>query len=206
MSFRAPIALPPTAADLAIARGAGRIARPAEERGLQVITWLADEKVVLAGTALLWLWVHADSQEHGKRRRADHMLLCVAAAGIVPHLFKHVVRRRRPDRTIARGLRRGIPRSGNAWDSFPSGHAVHLGAIARSLGLLAPPRWRPLVWPGLAALAATRILLLAHYASDVAAGLLMGVALDRALDRAVGLPRHSERSPVGLGASTRGRR
>jgi membrane-associated phospholipid phosphatase len=188
MSFRAPVALHPTTADLAVARGAAQIARPAEERGLRVITWLADEKVVLAGTALIWLWAHADSRERGLRRRADHMLLCVVAAGIVPHLLKHVVRRRRPDRTIVRGLRRGIPRSGNAWDSFPSGHAVHLGAIGRSLALLAPPRWRPLVWPGLAALAATRILLLAHYASDVVAGLLIGLALDAALDKTIGLP------------------
>jgi len=97
------------------------------------------------------------------------------------HLFKRLVRRRRPDRSIGAGRRRGIPRSGNAWDSFPSGHALHLGAIAGTLCRLVPPRLRPLVWPGVISLASSRVLLLAHYPSDVAAGLLMGAFLDKAL-------------------------
>ena len=46
-----------------------------------------------------------------------------------------------------------------------------------------PPRYRPLLWPSPAALAATRILLLAHYVTDVAAGFLLGVLIDRATRR-----------------------
>jgi undecaprenyl-diphosphatase len=100
----------------------------------------------------------------------------------LPHLLKHVFARERPDRTIGRG-RRAIPRSGKAWDSFPSGHAVHLGAIAGPLVRLAPARLRPAVWPALISLAASRVLLLAHYPSDVAAGLGIGVAIQRAVSR-----------------------
>jgi Flp pilus assembly protein protease CpaA len=59
------------------------------------------------------------------------MIFSVLVAGAVPHIFKLLVRRRRPDRSI-QARKNGISRSGNAWDSFPSGHAVHLGAMAPS--------------------------------------------------------------------------
>ena len=90
---------------------------------------------------------------------------------------------RDPARAGRFAARHGIPRSGNAWDSFPSGHAVHLGAAAGPLRALVPRRFRRWVWPALMSLAATRLGLLAHYPSDVAAGLLIGVALETAVGR-----------------------
>ena len=109
------------------------------------------------------------------------MICCAGISSALPHLFKLLVRRRRPDRTLARGRRKGIPRSGNAWDSFPSGHALHVGAIAPSLRRIAPPSLRPAVGPALLGLAASRILLLAHYPTDVIAGLAFGTVIDRAV-------------------------
>jgi hypothetical protein len=38
------------------------------------------------------------------------------SAGVLPDLIKHSVNRKRPDRALVHGYRRGIPRSGNAWD------------------------------------------------------------------------------------------
>jgi membrane-associated phospholipid phosphatase len=52
-----------------------------------------------------------------------------------------------------------------------------VGAIAGPLVRLTPPKGRPAVLAGLGALAATRVLLLAHYLSDVAAGLIMGAGI-----------------------------
>jgi hypothetical protein len=66
------------------------------------------------------------------------MIFSVLVAGAVPHIFKLLVRRRRPDRSI-QARKNGISRSGNAWDSFPSGHAVHLGAMAPSATKLVSP-------------------------------------------------------------------
>ena len=66
-------------------------------------------------------------------------------------------------------------------NSFPSGHAVQLGAVATTMLRLFPRRFRLLVWPAITVLAATRIALLAHYPSDVAAGLGFGVLLDKAV-------------------------
>jgi undecaprenyl-diphosphatase len=114
------------------------------------------------------------------------MLLSVGIAGLLPHLFKRVIDRTRPDRTVVHGRRRGIPRSGNAHNSFPSGHALHIGAIAGPLLRVTPPNGRPVVLAGLGALALTRVLLLAHYVSDVAAGLLLGAGIGSAVTRLTG--------------------
>ena len=183
MSRRAPIALPPTRADVAIAKTSRRMASPAFEETLQVITWLADEKVILGGTLLFWMYARWGGHRTDMKGPADHLLSCVVLAGMLPHLFKRLVARKRPDRTVVHGRRHGIPRSGNAWDSFPSGHALHLGAIASSVTSLLPKRFRPIVWPSLAVLAGSRIMLLAHYPSDVAAGLALGALIDKGVGR-----------------------
>jgi membrane-associated phospholipid phosphatase len=151
------------------------------ERTLQTLTWAADEKVILAGTAAFWVATRSARCQNETRRHADHMLACAVVASALPHLFKLVVRRRRPDRTVVHGDRHGIPRSGNAYDSFPSGHALHLGALARTAHALLPAPWRPVMWSALAALAASRVLLLAHYPSDVIGGLALGAGVDAAV-------------------------
>jgi undecaprenyl-diphosphatase len=189
MTAPALVRLPPTALDVAVARAVARRATPRVERLLQVVTWLADEKIVLAGAGALWLHAHLVSRDRAARRRADRLLAAVALAGALPHVFKRLVDRKRPDRAVVHGLRHGIPRSGNRWDSFPSGHAVHLGAAAPMLRAMAPRRLRPLIWPAAAALAATRIALLAHYPSDVAVGLAVGALVDAAADRVLPSPR-----------------
>src|ERR1043166_8821928 len=96
MSFRAPISLPPTLADLAVAKACARHVTPGLERALQTLTWAADEKVILAGTAAFWAATRSPRCGEGTRRRADHMLACAVVASALPHLIKRVVRRRRP--------------------------------------------------------------------------------------------------------------
>jgi hypothetical protein len=83
---------------------------------LQVVTWLADEKIVLGATVLFWTYTRL-SRRTDLARPADQMLCCVALAGILPHLVKRLVDRKRPDRVVVHGRRHGIPRSGNAWNS-----------------------------------------------------------------------------------------
>jgi membrane-associated phospholipid phosphatase len=186
MSHQGLVTLPPSRLDVAISEACARAATPARERSLRVITWLADEKILLGLIGLFWL--NARLRPHGEeiRREADRMLLGVALAGVVPHIFKHFVNRKRPDRRLVHGSRHGIPRSGDAWDSFPSGHAVHLGAIAGPMARLAGEVVKPVVWTGLLGLASTRILLLAHYTSDVAAGWIIGAALSKVVRKLTG--------------------
>ena len=74
----------------------------------------------------------------------------------------------------------GAPFSGSPLQAFPSGHAVHVGALASAAAEL-PARQRILVWTAGAGLVLTRVFLLAHWASDVAVGLALGTALERVI-------------------------
>jgi hypothetical protein len=62
----------------------------------------------------------------------------------------------RPDCAVMHGVRHGVPRSGNAWDSFRSGHALHLGALAAGFRMVSGP-FRRVMSAG--ALATTRVFL-----------------------------------------------
>ena len=180
MSWSAPIELRPFAADVAISRACLRAASPAIERPLRVITWLADEKIMLGVVGVVWAATRL-SPSQPLRREADQMLCSVLIAGVVPDLFKYLVRRERPNRALVRRNDTRVPRLGNAWNSFPSGHAMHLSAIAASAQRLVPRRWRAVLWSALGALAATRVVLLAHYPSDVVAGWGIGALINRAV-------------------------
>jgi len=89
------------------------------------------------------------------RREADQMLCSLLIAGVVPHLCKYRVDRERPNRALVRPFDTRVPRLGNALDSFPSGHAMHLSAIAGSARRLVPRRWWPTLIGALGALAAS---------------------------------------------------
>ena len=64
------------------------------------------------------------------RRASDHVLLTTIVASILPHVLKKVFDQERPDRLTVLGHVHGIPLSGKRLDAFPSGHAVHIGALA----------------------------------------------------------------------------
>jgi undecaprenyl-diphosphatase len=106
-------------------------------------------------------------------------MTCAAISAVLPHFVKRVFAQKRPDREI-HGSRHGIPRSGQPYDAFPSGHAAHVGAFASAISGVAP-RTAPFVWLIGGLLAATRVVLLAHWTSDVLAGLVMGVGIERLL-------------------------
>jgi len=99
---------------------------------------------------------------------------------ILPHLLKRLIDQERPDRCMVHGRRRGIPRSGKAYDAFPSGHAMHVGAVASAVSW-AYPKSAPIAWGLGGLIAATRIVLLAHWTTDVLAGLAMGALVERCL-------------------------
>lgn len=172
-----PLHLPPTDFDIAVARAVERHATPSREGLVRVLTWLADERVLYAARLMIWL----GSRRGGRwqRRQADHVILSAVLASIIPHLLKHGVNQERPDREV-RPPRHGIPKSGRAQDAFPSGHAMHIGAVASAVTWV-KPKAGPWIWSAGLLLAGTRIFLLAHWLSDVAAGLLAGVGLERAL-------------------------
>jgi undecaprenyl-diphosphatase len=63
----------------------------------------------------------------------------------------------------------GLPFSGKARDAFPSGPAIHIGALASAASRL-PAAQRNTIWALSGGLVLTRVMLLGPLASDVAAG------------------------------------
>jgi PAP2 superfamily protein len=168
----------PTAFDIAVANGIAANTGPHAEEAAELLTWGADEHVLLA-LAAGW-WLYARNKDKQTRLASDHVLLTTMVASALPHVLKTLFDQERPDRLTVRGHWRGIPFSGNRLDAFPSGHAVHVGALASAASVL-PPGQRNAVWAVGLGLVLTRIVLLAHWASDVGVGLGVGVLTERIL-------------------------
>ena len=167
----------PTEMDKAIANAIASRTTPALEQTANLLTWGADEKVVIALAISGWLYA---KRRPALRPVTNHLLVVSVLAAVLPHLLKRKVDQTRPDRLTVKGHRRGIPVSGRARDSFPSGHALHMGALASAADLL-PSRPRTVLRGLTIALSATRVLLLAHWASDVVIGFAAGALMERLL-------------------------
>ena len=179
----APFRIRPTRADIEIAKRISDHTRPEVEQIAKILTWGADEHVLCALAAGWWLY----SRHRGARHRTDgnHILLTTVVVTLLPHLLKSIFDQKRPDRLMVRGHLRGVPFSGKPLDAFPSGHAIHVGALASAATVL-PPAKRNLAWSIGAGLVLTRIVLLAHWTSDVIAGLAIGAAVEQLLRRWTG--------------------
>jgi PAP2 superfamily protein len=191
----APIRVRPTRADISIANAISHHTDRSTESVAEFLTWGADEHIVCALAAGWWLLSRARNGH--ERRAADHILLTAFAASALPHLLKTMFDQERPDRRTFLGHWRGVPFSGERLDAFPSGHAVHVGALASAASRL-PAKQRNLAWAVGAGLVLTRVVLLAHWASDVVAGLAVGAVLERMLRLVTGYgrdaaTRHPER-------------
>jgi len=169
------VTIRPTKADEAIADAIASWTTPELEKSAQLLTWGADEKLLLALSVGAWLY----AARHPRLRPVTgHILAVSLLSALLPHLLKKAVDQTRPDRLTVKGHWRGVPWSGRARDAFPSGHALHMGALASAASLFPPAQRR--IARGLAvALSATRILLLAHWTSDVVAGFAAGVLIER---------------------------
>ena len=180
-----PFTVRPTKADVTIARAIARVTGPAPQEVARALTWGADEKVLLVLAAAGWLCSRGRGE--ALRRTGNHALLSTVAASLLPHGMKIVFNQTRPDRRTVIGHVHGISFSGRREDAFPSGHALHMGALASAAGALpAGPRWtiRALA----VGLSLTRIVVLAHWASDVVAGFALGTILERLLRSWTGYP------------------
>ena len=183
----------PTQADIEIANAVSEYTGPKTEEVAEVLTWGADEHVLCALVAGWWLYCRTKSARD--RRNSDHLVLTTVAVTLVPHLLKALFDQERPDRLTIRGHLHGAPFSGKRLDAFPSGHAMHVGAFASAATALPPPK-RNLIWSVGAALVATRIILLAHWASDVVAGLAMGALVERLVRFWTGFESTGKNSPA----------
>jgi membrane-associated phospholipid phosphatase len=180
-----PATVRPTKADVTVARYIARNTAPAPEQLARALTWGADEKVLLIVAAAGWLASRGCAKS--LRRAGNHALLVTVAASLLPHGLKLLFDQTRPDRRTVIGHVHGVPFSGKRQDAFPSGHALHMGALASAAGAL-PAGPRGAIRALAIGLSLTRIVVLAHWASDVVAGFAMGAVLERALRLWTGYP------------------
>ena len=168
----------PTTADVRIANAIAAHTDVPAEQTAKALTWGADEHVLIAAAAAGWLFTRGSGAQ--AQRLGTHFLVFTLAAAVMPHVLKAFVDQERPDRLTVEGHLRGIPFSGRQSDAFPSGHALHVGAIASAATLL-PPMPRNVIWAAGTVLVTTRIVLLAHWVTDVLAGLGLGALLERGI-------------------------
>ncbi|UGV24697.1 phosphatase PAP2 family protein [Rhodopseudomonas boonkerdii] len=181
-----PLRIPPTLVDREIAGKVARHTRPGAERVAETLTWGADEHLVIACAAAFWLLSRGGSDR--LRMCGTHLLAVSVATSVLPHALKYIFNQRRPDRLTVIGHLHGIPVSGRPNDAFPSGHAMHMGALAGAASALPLP-YRAATWIASIGLSFTRIVVLAHWTSDVVAGYLGGFLVERIFRRWTGYGR-----------------
>jgi membrane-associated phospholipid phosphatase len=180
-----PIRVPTANIDRTVSKFVVDHADPATERVLSVATWGADEHLLVAAAATFWLFSRRSSR--ATRTASLHLLVLSVVSSRLPKLAKRGLNQLRPDRLTSRGHARGIGFSGQADDAFPSGHSVHMGALA-SAALDFPPALKAAALAGAIALSLSRIAILAHWTSDVAVGFIGGFMTERLLRRWTGYP------------------
>lgn len=112
---------------------------------------------------------------HTARRLSLYFFLTIGATSALVHLVKLIVGRARPELFPELGAYSLTPfANDNLYASFPSGHSAAVGAFFGAFSMLAP-RLRPLFLIGALMIGISRVIVGAHYPSDVAAGLLLGI-------------------------------
>lgn len=179
------ITVKPTRADERIARTVARNTNHRAEFVARELTWGADEKILLA--LAVAGFVATRGRGEALRRAGNHALLVTVTASLLPHSMKSLFDQTRPDRKTLIGHVHGVSLSGKREDAFPSGHALHMGALASAAGPL-PSGQRRAIRALAIGLSLTRVVVLAHWATDVLAGFAQGAVLERMLRLWTGYP------------------
>jgi membrane-associated phospholipid phosphatase len=107
--------------------------------------------------------------------RLGFLFVAVGLPGLIFTIAKRLIGRARP---FVGGSADPFSYQPLGWDveyaSLPSGHAIDAFAIATAVGALWPSL-RPLMWTYAVAIAVSRVVLTAHFPSDVVAGAVVGV-------------------------------
>lgn len=145
---------------------------------VQIFQWITELGVstgYLIGLAALFVFFRFIRPHAFAVRRTVFVFASIAVSGIAINLIKPFVGRLRPKLLFEGGLYGFEPlRIGYEYNSFPSGHATTVFALAASLALLFP-RWRLPLFGFALLVGLSRIAVGAHYLSDVMGGAYAGV-------------------------------
>ena len=105
--------------------------------------------------------------------RLGYMFAAIAFAGLADAIIKRIIGRARPWSFDPDPFTFHPLSWQNAYASLPSGHATNVFATLVAVGLVFP-RLRPLLWVYALVIAASRVIVSAHFPSDVLAGAAFG--------------------------------
>ena len=148
---------------------------------LELITRLGEAWIWLAPVLLALIWFRYRRPDPAAANRAQFFIFAVASAGLVNTLIKVCCGRARPSQ-LKEGFYgfHGFSLDSH-FGSFPSGHSNTAAASALAIAILFPRlRWLMLVTAIL--IAASRVLLHAHYLSDALAGMMTGAIVVLAVE------------------------
>jgi membrane-associated phospholipid phosphatase len=148
------------------------------------ITVLGSSTPYLITLAALYPVLRFSLRKAAAATRALYVIAAIAVSGLTVDVLKPVVARWRPKAFFVDPARYGFEffKVGYEHNSFPSGHATTAWAVAFALMLLYP-RQRVLWFVAAAVVAASRVVVGAHYPGDVLAGAWFGVVISLALSR-----------------------
>lgn len=143
------------------------------------------------GALLVGPAVAAVAAAFRRYRLAAMVLLATVAKLVLERAVKAVVTRTRPGTSIGPDVHlRGDVSIGG--ESFVSGHAVLVTAIAGVVAPYLPGRWKVVPWAVVGLVMVTRVYVGAHNPLDVVCGAGLGLAIAGALNLAFGVPRRRE--------------
>lgn len=151
---------------------------PPLHRAAAIVTQFGKSEYYLIATAVIFVAAFALGQRWRVWAwRAAFVFLNVAASGIAVDIVKAIVARARPP-LFLRGGEYGFEwfRWGWAHWSFPSGHSATVASLALSLTTIWPFLW-PLWWFLALLVMASRLVVVAHYPSDVLGGFFFALAV-----------------------------
>lgn len=119
----------------------------------------------------------------GIAERALYFIAAIAISGLADQVLKHLIGRARPRLLPIDGPFHFAPFSAvDVLASFPSGHTTSAFAAAVALASMRPD-WRGRLLAAAVLIGVSRVLVGAHYPSDVVAGAALGTAVSLALAR-----------------------
>lgn len=148
---------------------------PGMKKIAEVVTGFGIATWYIAGSLALFLFFRYVYKNELHAVRALFVFVALIFAGVLLTLFKWLAGRHRPIDYFAHGYYGfGFLGIGHEVTSFPSGHVQAVFTFATAMTILFP-RWGVPLFLYAALISASRVILTAHYLSDVFAGAAVGI-------------------------------